>query len=291
MAIFGIGTVVVDHVVQLPCHPTSDTKVEVLEDWRQVGGPVPVALSTAVFYGSQVSFLGRWATDEPGRFIQQTLADRGIRLCDCTPGSDWASGFAHVWVDSSTGERTIAYSRGKFPLPDESDVRNSEIAGHQILHLDGWAVSAAIKAAKTVHSNGGTIVLDAGSMKPGMDELLPHVDILIASSLFRHSHFGREDVSDEKLLSLGPDNVITTQGAGGAKWIHRDWQIQEPAICVEVVDTNGAGDIFCGAVLNALERKLQPSEILKFANQVAGYACGRRGNSQLPELSQLKQDH
>lgn len=248
---------------------------------------MPIALSTAAFYGSQVSFLGRWANDEAGQFIGRTLADRGVRLCDCAPQDDWASGFAHVWVDSSTGERTIAYSRGKFPVPDESDVKANRVAEHAILHLDGWAVSAAIAAAKIVRDNGGTVVLDAGSAKPGMDQLLPFVDILIASSLFRYSQFGTSDVSAERLLDLGPTNIITTHGRQGAKWVTADWQLEQPAVAVEVVDTNGAGDIFCGAALCALERKFEPQQVLQFANQVAGFACGQRGNSQLPPVSQL----
>ncbi|GEM_PF-5110200 len=122
MTIFGIGTVVVDHVVELPRFPAADTKVAVTNDWKQVGGPVPVALSTAGFYGSATSFLGRWGNDEHGRFIAGTLRVRGVDTSECAANDEWSTGFAHVWVDSITGSRTIAYSRGQFPIPGADDI-------------------------------------------------------------------------------------------------------------------------------------------------------------------------
>lgn len=283
MEIFGIGTVVVDHVIELPHFPAEDTKVEVANAWNQVGGPVPVALSAAAFYGAETGFLGRWGNDAAGINIHQTLRDRGIDLSNCSSADDWASGFAHVWVDSSTGSRTIAYSRGDFPVPNEHDVNDAMLSDIRILHLDGWAGDAAIKAATIVKRNGGTVVLDAGSVKPRMDELLPLVDVVIASKLFRESQFGNLEPTAEQLLSLGPPNVITTDGASGATWITSGSVVQEPAIRIEAVDTNGAGDIFCGCILHALRLQKTRREALQFANNVAGYACTQQGNYSLPE--------
>lgn len=285
MPIVGIGTVVVDHVVELSEFPAVDTKAEVANSWQQVGGPVPVALSTAAFYGSNSTFCGRWGNDAHGKFIHETLTGRGVATIADTPAEDWASGFAQVWVDQSSGLRTIAYSRGQFPLLDDTITRRIDFNHPTVLHLDGWAAEAAIATARIVNQNGGTVVLDAGSLKPGMDRLLPHVDILIASQLFQQSWFGVDRATDSQLFQLGPTRIITTLGAEGARWLSRDQSLFEPGISVQAVDTNGAGDIFAGAVLHATELGLEPSETLKFANQVAGFSCGHRGNHTLPAIS------
>ena len=282
MDILGIGTVVVDHVIELPCFPTEDTKVEVAGEWKQVGGPVPVALSTAAFYGASTGFLGRWGNDAAGNKIRQTLLNRSIDVSFSSSADDWASGFAHVWVDSSTGSRTIAYSRGNFPLPNERDITDAMLKHVQILHLDGWAGDAAIKAATIVKRDGGTVVLDAGSVKPRLNELLPLVDVLIASKLFRKSQFGSSDTSSEQLRSLGAPNIITTDGANGATWFTSEGEIHEPAIPIAAIDTNGAGDIFSGCILHALRTQLPPQKAIQFANKVAGYACTQKGNHSLP---------
>ncbi|MCP4787548.1 MAG: hypothetical protein GY903_30595 [Fuerstiella sp.] len=282
MTILGIGTVVVDHVVELPRFPAADTKVAVANDWTQVGGPVPVALSTAAFYGSTTSFLGRWGNDEHGRFIAGTLRERGVDTSECDANDAWFTGFAHVWVDSVTGSRTIAYSRGQFPVPDADDIDESRLRGISILHLDGWASAAAIKVATIVKASGGKVVLDAGSVKPGLEQLLPLVDVLIASRLFRCSRFGREDVAAAKMLSLGPRQIIMTDRDQGATWLSAEGRHHEPATDIHPVDTNGAGDIFSGCILHALERDWSPDSALHFACEVAGYACTQRGNHTLP---------
>ena len=282
MTILGIGTVVVDHVVELPSFPAVDTKVEIVNDFRQVGGPVPVALSTAAFYGSRTSFLGRWGNDERGRFVADTLRDRGVETSGCVARDRWSTGFAHVWVDGVTGSRTIVYSRGQFRIPGADDMDRKRLHGIGILHLDGWASGAAIKAAATVKASGGTVVLDAGSVKPGMDQLLPLVDVLIASRLFRRSHFGTQNVDAAKMLSLGPKQIIMTDGDAGATWLNADGRCHEPAVDVEAVDTNGAGDIFSGCILHAMEQNWSQEDAVRFACRVAGYACSQRGNHSLP---------
>ena len=283
MTIFGIGTVVVDHVVELPQMPADDTKVAVTHHWRQLGGPVPVALSTAAFYGAACKFLGRWGNDDHGRMIEQTLTDRSIDFGCVTADDNWSSGFAHVWVDATTGSRTIAFSRGDFPVPDETDVDERSLADCRLLHLDGWAVGAALKAATIVKANGGRVILDAGSAKPGMKDLLPFVDVLIASALFRKSQFGTATVAPNVLLSLTHGSVVTTDGPNGARWITSDEQLHEPSVDIKAVDTNGAGDIFSGCVLHGLAQGWRRQAILKFANRVAGYSCTQRGNYSLPE--------
>ncbi|MEZ6130345.1 MAG: PfkB family carbohydrate kinase [Planctomycetaceae bacterium] len=283
MSIFGIGTVVVDHAVELSHYPAEDTKGEVQHQWVQVGGPVPIALSTAAYYGSSTALLSRWGQDSAGELIRQTLTERSINLDHCQSSADWSSGFAHVWVTAETGCRTIAFSRGSFPPPDELDVSETMLKNCRILHLDGWASAAAIKAAQIVRNKGGMVVLDAGSVKPGLNALLPLVDILIASALFRRSRFGSAEVSHDDLLSLGPSDVISTDGANQSTWLTKETAFHEPAVDVHAIDTNGAGDIFSGAILQALEKRRSPKESQTFANSVAGYACGQRGNFRLTE--------
>ena len=112
LRIFGIGTVVIDHVVTLPAFPTADTKCEIETSWRQIGGPIPVALSVAAHYGANTSFCGRWGNDPIGHEIRDGLTSRGIDLSTSQSREEWASGFAQVWIDGQTGQRTVAYSRG-----------------------------------------------------------------------------------------------------------------------------------------------------------------------------------
>lgn len=287
LRIFGIGTVVVDNVVELASFPEIDSKQLIQRYWQQVGGPVPVALSTAAFYGSSCSFLGRWADDSNGHTIQSVLNDRGIYTCPFTPKADWKTGFAQVWNETATGTRTIAYSRGDFTDITEVDLPMELLAEHDVLHLDGNSPDASIPAARLMHERGGIVVLDAGSVKPRMDELLPYVDVLIASALFRRSRFGNTAVPMAELLGLGCRSVITTNGPGDIIYADEQTEVVQAAYPVDAVDTTGAGDTFAGAILHGLASRWPMKRTLDFAAKVAAWSCARRGNSSWPTLAEL----
>ncbi len=274
-----------DHVLRLPHFPECDTKVKVLSDWQQVGGPVPTALATAAFYGTQVCLQSRWGQDAAGNFITRSLQQRGVRVCEVQAAPDWSTGFAHVWLDSD-GNRTIAYSRGNFALPTASDLAVAKLRDCSILHLDGWADNLAIAAAKQMQRQGGTVVLDGGSRKPGTETLLPLADVLIASRLFRHSYLGDADANPARLLESGCQAVIATDGAAGARLLTSAGTTTHPAPAVTAVDTNGAGDIFCGAILHGLASGRPLPDCVSFACAVAASSCRHEGNFTLPTFQE-----
>lgn len=291
MLIFGIGITVVDHVIQIPAYPPADSKTTISRHLRQVGGPVPTALSTVAFYGAKAILLSRWGEDDAGEFVQKQLPERKIDTSLCKTYPDWETGFAQVWLDTTNGKRTLASFPGNFPPITAADIDQPEIAVQlaeaQILHLDGTYPEATLRAARVARQDGTTIVLDAGSSKPGMEQLFPLVDVLIASKLFRQSYFGLSAVTADQLRALGATTVITTEGERGASCYTPDDQFHEPSINVDAIDTNGAGDIFSGAVLFGLSQEWPLRKTIRFANQVAGYSCGRHGNYSLPDPSNL----
>lgn len=289
MGIIGIGTVVIDHVVVLDSYPVEDTKTSIQSHWQQIGGPVPVALSVASYYGAKTHFMGRWGDDADGQAIRLGLTERGIDLSPSTSSGDWSTGFAQVWSDHATGSRTIAFDRGSFPnLTAEDIARHAGLFENcDLLHLDGTMPEAAIEAITRVRRCGGIVVVDAGSKKPGMDRLLPLVDVIIASDLFCKSWFGDADVPVEELLRLGPKSAVRTLAERGATFTDGKETQFCPALDIEPVDTNGAGDIFTGAYLHGMLKNWRPAKRLEFANFVAGQACKYCGNSTYPSLAEF----
>ena len=287
MKIFGVGTVVVDHVVVLDEFPTRDTKTPIQSHFRQIGGPVPIAFSTAAFYGARTYFMGRWGNDSAGREIAAGLIERGVNLSASLSDDEWTTGFAHVWTEQQTGSRTIAFHRGSFPQPTQDDLEASATIfdSCEILHLDGAHDEVALVAAHRMKRRGGLIVLDAGSKKPGMEQLLPLVDVLIASDLFCKSWFETTDVPVSEIHRLGPKKVVRTLAERGAMLSCSGEAIQSPALDIQPVDTNGAGDIFSGAFLYGITQRWDDAKCLAFANFVAGNACKHSGNSTYPPMA------
>ena len=283
--ILGIGRVVVDHVLVVPRYPDCDTKCLATDSWRQVGGPVPIALSTAAFYGMQCSYWGVWGDDPDGREVAQELASRGVAVSG--PVIRGTTGCSQIWSEAETGRRTIACLPAAELTLGDMPIR-PELGDFDILHLDGTSADVALQVAREMQARRATIVLDAGSRKPGMQQLMPHLDLLVASNLFCQSWFGHVDVSRDELLALGPQAVIRTRGAKGATLYRSNQTLHVDAIEVPTVDTNGAGDIFCGALLRGLADEWPMEQTLRFANHVAGHSCRFRGNRTLPDVSLLR---
>ena len=281
--VVGIGTIVVDHQIVLPSYPLADTKTEVILDRFQIGGPVPTALVLLSRFGKRCLFIGKWGKDRLGELIEQDLRNENVAVEKGIQVDGDSTGFAHVWVDQSTGSRTIAFSRGGFTPLVASDVSLSCLSHCKLLHLDGWSGDAVLAAIKIVKDGGGRIFLDAGSPKPGMEDLIRHVDVINCPEVLVKKFpalacSANEAEAAKKLLAMGASAAVFTKGEHGASLYQPDKPVVRAGFGVSAVDCTGAGDVFCGAFIYGLIEKWPAAEALKFAAAAAALKCTRMGN-------------
>lgn len=288
--VIGLGTVVMDHQLFMPSLPGPDRKVDITSQRGQVGGAIPTALVQIARWGRRCRFAGKWGADDYGRQIRQDLEAEGLDLSTTVTAAEGHSGFAHVWVSQSTGERAIALSRGGFEAPSTDDIDPRRLVEGQILHLDGWAAGLAIAAARSQRERGGRVTLDAGSPKPMMEQLIPYVDVMNCPEDFAQQFLGIHDHDEAaiRLLDLGARAVIFTRGSRGATAYSAEGVVHQPAFSVEVVDSTGAGDVFCGGLLDGLLDKCSLGESLARGAAAAALKCTVVGNrSALPARDEV----
>lgn len=74
--------------------------------------------------------------------------------------------------------------------------------------------------------------------------------------------------------------VVVTRGADGVLWISADGSVHSaPSVPSTVVDTIGAGDSHCGAVLTGLTLGWSEDDTMRFANQVASEVVAQEGGA------------
>lgn len=74
--------------------------------------------------------------------------------------------------------------------------------------------------------------------------------------------------------------VIVTCGADGVLWISADGSVHSaPSVPSTVVDTIGAGDSHCGAVLTGLTLGWSEDDTMRFANQIASEVVAQEGGA------------
>ncbi len=98
-----------------------------------------------------------------------------------------------------------------------------------------------------------------------------------------------KDCDTEEEMKKYPNKLIVTLGAKGVKYFDGNEFKLIPSYKVEVVDTTGAGDTFCGALAAALVNGYNLEDAIKFANKAAAYSITKLGaQSGMPTLEQLK---
>jgi sugar/nucleoside kinase (ribokinase family) len=290
-SIVGLGTIVVDHQVFLASLPEADTKGEVLEDRHQVGGPVPTALSLLQKFGLPTAFQGKWSDDPFGRMIESDLESQSIEFDPNLCRTAARSGFAHVWVEKETGRRSIAAYRGSDAI-EPPDLLLKWLTQFDALHLDGWSTTAAISAAEAMKQSGRQVFLDLGSPKPHLAQLLQYVDVLNCPERLIRRLFGSENIEDgaKRLLAMGPKEITVTLGDSGAIHFNGDTTTRSNKFAVNAVDTNGAGDVFCGAIIYATVHHWDVEKKITFACAAAALKCRQLGNRDaLPTLKEIEE--
>ena len=163
------------------------------------------------------------------------------------------------------------------------------------LHLDGHLADAALYYAKEFRKLGRLVSLDGGGLRSNTDELLNYVDVaVVAERLCEQMHLTEEQMLDY-LKGKGCKIAGVTQGEKGMLWYDESGRVQRmPALAVpraNVVDTNGAGDIFHGAYMYSyLTRPLARWEDhFRFARGASTHAIQFLGNeAKLPTRADVE---
>lgn len=291
MDVVGLGYCSLDYLGIVPGRPEFDADTVSLSDFaKSGGGPVSTALVASARLGARTGYIGVLGKDEGGAFLKEEFEREGVDLSRLRMQTGARSQICIVLVEAGTGRRSILCYRAKGELVlDETD--RTYISSARYLHLDGYHMRAAITAARWSRADGVRVSFDANRPRPGLDELLPLVDVLIASERFPPAYTGQGDQvrAGRSLLEMGPEIVVITLGAAGCLCLWGDQVVHVPGFQVDVVDTTGAGDAFHGAFLYGLLQGWELERTAIFANAVAAINCTRlSGRAGLPSVSEVE---
>jgi ribokinase len=118
-----------------------------------------------------------------------------------------------------------------------------------------------------------------GSLRRGVEKVLPYVDHLIVSKRFACGFIKTPDpkVACEELMKKGFKTVVVTIEEGGCICGRNDRIFHSPGFKVKVVDTTGAGDVFHGAFIFGMLKKWSMKKTAKFSNACAAMKCRKLG--------------
>ncbi|MES2907205.1 MAG: sugar kinase [Pseudomonadota bacterium] len=281
-----IGQTYIDIVIVADNIPTGDEK-SVAQDYAvSFGGNAVTAAFCCAKLGMKPDLLTSLADDWLGRMFLDMASRYGVPIHGRKVKRSSLS-----FVIPRDGKRAILRARDAnylhpFPLLNLKDCR--------ILHLDGHQGDAALHYAKACRDAGIVTSLDGGGLRDNTDDLLNFIDVAIVSERLCEQMNLSPDAMLDHLQAKGCKIGGVTLGERGLFWYDEKKTKREmPALRVpasQVIDTNGAGDVFHGAyVYSYLANKGQPWEMhFDFARAASAFKIRHLGNEAgLPNLSDI----
>ena len=211
--------------------------------------------------GVETSFIGKIGKDDYGRIFKEDLEQSNIKPVLLT--SDTHSGRA-VALISPDRERTFATHLGAAIELDADDLHADHFSGHDVFHIEGYIVQnneLLEKAVKLAKENGMDISLDLASYNVVEDNLeflryivKEYVDIVFANEEESKSFTGKEPLEALNELAEFCRIAVVKIGKEGSLVKSGEDVFHIDAIDVELVDTNGAGDIYAAGFLYGMSR-------------------------------------
>jgi sugar/nucleoside kinase (ribokinase family) len=240
-----IGQTYIDVTFVTDHFPTGDEKTVAQDYAVSFGGNAVSAAFCCAKLGIAPDLLTSLADDQLARMFLDMAAKYGISVHPRKVNESSLS-----FVMPNNGQRAILRCRDDHYL---HPVPPLNLRACRALHLDGHQADAAIQYAMLCREAGILTSLDGGGLRINTLELLQFIDVAICSERLCEqlevTPQGLCDLLQEKGCRVGG----VTLGDKGLLWYDESGLVRMlPALAVpraQVVDTNGAGDIFHGAYI------------------------------------------
>lgn len=265
------GDLGVDSVARIDHLPRPDEKLWVEPLGDRPGGMMGNAAATVAALGCSAGVAGLLGTDGRGTFVLEALRDRGVetrfvRRIEATT-------FWTLSLTTPSGDRTLI----QFPTPafgaawDGFDVKLlGDVRWVHTTAEQGETVAEILGAAKQA---GATTSLDIEHpfvLREDLMELVRDVDVAFLNAAAAEALGGPEEAA-RSVQRGGVTTSLVTLGKGGALLLEQSGEAcLLPAIDVEAVDTNGAGDAFAAGYAVGAMRGLRERDAAALAVFVAG---------------------
>ena len=279
----GLSTVDLVHRVQRA--PGPDEKVVATRADLAAGGPAANAAVTFAGLGGRAVLLTALGDGPVASVARADLLACQVQVVDATAAPVHGVGpvgdtpVSAVTVVEFSGERSVVSRNAEDVSVDVPADLADLVSAAAVVLLDGHHPALALAAGRAAHAAGVPVILDAGSWKPVLPELLPHVSAAVCSAGFAPPGcVGDPDATARALLADGPDFVAVTAGPAPVRWWTTAGQGCLDVPVVRVRDTLGAGDVLHGAYAFAgASGVADPVKALRFAIDVAGVRVAHVG--------------
>ncbi len=227
--------------------------------------------------------------DEKGDFILSSYDRLGIDCSQVKRTATMATS-ATILPIRPNGERPALHCRGAsdelFVTEDQFDA----VCDARFLHHGGTGFLAAMDQGQSVkllaHAKSKGLITTFDLIGPNdntlgmLKQLLPHVDYFMPSMEEAQFISGLESPSDVAtfFMNLGASNCIFKWGEKGSFIKTADTEFRVPAFTIEVSDTTGCGDSYCGGFIAGLAMDYSLNDACKLGTATSALVASGLGS-------------
>jgi ribokinase len=275
-----IGNCTVDLSFTVPRFPKAGETLLALERHVDLGGKGANQAMVAHRFGVETLLAAPIGRDAEGDWACARLAAEGLPPTGIQR-TDTATDQSIIYV-TPDGENSIVSSHQAAaqatPEWAEAAIAAAPAGAHLLMqgNLSLATTCAALAAART---RGLPTMINPAPIQYAYDTVFPLTEIVVLNEVEAVELGRRSDpiAAGRAIHDGGVPAVIVTLGADGAVLIGGDAPIRFPAPRVAAVDTVGAGDVFCGALVACVARNITLATALEVAIEAGSLAVTRRG--------------
>lgn len=268
--------------------------------------------------GKKTAFIGKVGKDKFGSFLIDTVKKLNIETKGIKedPEIPTTIAFVHTLQDGDRGFSFYRNPGADIMLSkeeiDKDLIRQAKIFHFGILSMTNEPAISATKEAISTAKQAGCLI----SFDPNLRlSLWKSVDDAIAAMEYGFTQCDILKISDDEIQFFSGLKdydagihcllekyqiplIFLTLGKHGSRAYYKGMRVEAPGYSVQTIDTTGAGDTFCGCILNAvLEYGIDGMKVekiikstLQFGNAAAALVTTKKGAIlSMPEICEVKQ--
>lgn len=266
-----VGLTTLDFIY-LSDRPLAADRKLVAQDYLTVaGGPATNAAVAFSYFDNHPQLMTVLGEHPLTELIAEDLNEYSVEIVDLIPEKTATPPISSIIVMADTGKRAVISINAVKSQADRA-ISEEVLNDVDIVLIDGHQIAVSLAIAKLAQSKQIPVVIDGGSWKPGLEQILPLTDYAICSANFYPPEC--RNVSDvfNFLQDCGISQIAVTKGEQPIQCLERGQSYSVAVPSIKAVDTLGAGDIFHGAFCHyILEENF--TDALRLSAEIASKSC------------------
>lgn len=261
-----VGLTTIDLVYTGVDRPIVGVKTQAESASMYTGGPAANAAIAAAALGASTALCTAIDSGPLALMAISELAEHRVQVL--TAQTD-ATPISTVLIEPN-GERSVVSVNGAQAEPNAPAALTEAATNARVVLVDGHYPSMALPALELACHTDATTLIDLGSWKPWLPTLLPLCNVAIASADFTTP--GESAVAT--LFEYGVEFLAISHGGRAIEWHSQDGTSGRVDVRpVNVISTNGAGDVLHGAFARLIAQGADFVSALEQASRLASASC------------------